>query len=88
MRMLLLSPLAADPGDLAFFPRESDHYEDYCDGARLARITVALPPGTAALTSILFFDEINRDAKGFETGDGGIVVGGFFYPRCPRIYLR
>ena len=44
----------------------------------MARITAALPPATAALTSILFFDEINRDAKGFETGDGGIVVGGFF----------
>ena len=78
MRMLLLSPLAADPTNLCFWPRDMPHYDDYCDGARLARITAALPPGTAALTSILFFDEINRDAKGFETGDGGIVVGGFF----------
>ena len=78
MRMLLLSPLAADPTNLCFWPRDSPQYEDYCDGARLARITAALPPGTAALTSILFFDKINRDVKGFETGDGGIVVGGFF----------
>ena len=78
MRMLLLSPLASDPNNLCFWPRDSPHYEDYCDGERLARITAALPPATAALTSILFFDEINRDAKGFETGDGGIVVGGFF----------
>ena len=78
MRMLLLSPLAADPNNLCFWPRQSPQYEDYCDGARLARITAALPPGTAALTSIIFFDEINRDEKGFETGDGGIVVGGFF----------
>ena len=29
MRRLLLSPLAADPQNLAFLPRESDHYEDY-----------------------------------------------------------
>jgi len=27
---------------------------------------------------LLFFDEINRDAKGFVSGDGIIIVGGFF----------
>jgi hypothetical protein len=26
----------------------------------------------------LFFDAINRDKKGFNTGDGAIIVGGFF----------
>jgi hypothetical protein len=30
------------------------------------------------LTSILFFDEIQRDQKGFATGEGIIIVGGFF----------
>ena len=38
----------------------------------------SLPEGTAALTYVSFFDEINRDSKGFVTGDGVIIVGGFF----------
>jgi hypothetical protein len=35
---------------------------------------VALRP----LLVLFFFYEINRDQKGFNTGDGAIVVGGFF----------
>ena len=30
----------------------------------------------------MFFDEINRDEKGFNTGDGAIVVVGFFRARA------
>ena len=78
VRMLVTGPLADDPANLAFFPRNSATYDDFCDGERLARIQAAIPSGTAALTSVLFFDEINRDAKGFVTGDGAIIVGGFF----------
>jgi len=77
MRLLLMSPLAADARNLAFFPEEGP-LADYCNGDRLRRIHAALPPGSVALTCTLFFDEINRDQKGFNTGDGGIVVGGFF----------
>ena len=77
-RLLTCSPLAADPNNLAFFPEKSDELEDYCHGARMARIDAALPKGTAALTAILFFDELNQDQKGFSTSEGAIIVGGFF----------
>jgi hypothetical protein len=82
-RMLITGPLASDPSNLELFPKlNTPYYDDYADGERLARIDATLPAGAAALTSILFFDEINRDAKGFATGDGAIIVGGFFnrYP--------
>ena len=81
LRLLLLSPLGADARNLAFFPEEGD-LADYCNGDRLKRIHAALPEGAAALTCTLFFDEINRDEKGFNTGDGAIVVGGFFRARA------
>ena len=81
LRLLLLSPLGADARNLAFFPEEGD-LSDYCNGDRLKRIHAALPQGAAALTCTLFFDEINRDEKGFNTGDGAIVVGGFFRARA------
>ena len=55
---------------------------DYCNGDRLKRVHAASPQGAAALTCTLFFDEINRDEKGFNTGDGAIVVGGFFRARA------
>jgi hypothetical protein len=77
-RLLTMSPLAADRKNLTLFPRTTDEYDDFADGERLHRIQATLPPGSAALTSILFFDEINRDEKGFATGDGAIIVGGFF----------
>jgi hypothetical protein len=77
-RLLVCSPLAADPNNLAFFPEPSDVLEDYCHGARMERIHSAVPEGTAALTAVLFFDELNQDQKGFCTSEGAIIVGGFF----------
>jgi hypothetical protein len=68
----------ADIANLRLNARASDSLEDLCDGARYARIQATLPTGTSALTSILFFDEIQRDEKGFVSGDGIIIVGGFF----------
>ena len=78
VRLLTCSPLAADEQNLAFFPEPSEELEDYCHGARMARIHAALPKGAAALTAILFFDELNQDQKGFSTSEGAIIVGGFF----------
>ena len=78
VRLLVCSPLAADPANLALFPEESEVLDDYCNGARMRRIHNVLPAGSAALTGILFFDEINQDKKGFTTGEGAIIVGGFF----------
>ena len=77
LRLLLLSPMGADARNLAFFPEPGD-LSDYCNGARMQRVHDSLPRGAAALTCAIFFDEINRDQKGFNTGDGAIVVGGFF----------
>jgi len=77
--MLITGPLARDPANLQIFPRfGGTNYDDFCDGDRMKRIYATLPEGNAALTSVLFFDEINRDSKGFVTGDGVIIVGGFF----------
>jgi hypothetical protein len=78
MRLLTRGPLAADNSNIALYPRDHPYYEDYCDGDKLKRIYSALPEGTAALTSVLFFDSINRDVKGFSKGDGIILVGAFF----------
>ena len=58
--------------------RTSDVLSDFCDGARYGRIQAAIPKGSSALTSVLFFDEIQRDEKGFVSGEGIIIVGGFF----------
>jgi hypothetical protein len=68
----------ADMANLRLNARSSDTLADLCDGARYARIQATLPIGTSALTSILFFDEIQRDEKGFVSGEGIIIVGGFF----------
>ena len=53
------------------------------------RIYEAIPQGTAALSSVLFFDEINRDSKGFVSADGVIIVGGFFnrYPSFSALFM-
>ena len=52
--------------NLAFGPRRNlGVYEDFVDGERLKRIYAALRPGASALTSVLFFDSINRDKKGY-----------------------
>ncbi len=58
------SELQADPENLRLRARDSEWLEDYCDGERYRRIQDALPEDACALTSILFFDEIQRDAKG------------------------
>ncbi len=44
----------------------------------MKRIFAAIPKNISALSSILFFDEINRDQKGYATGEGAIMVGAFF----------
>jgi hypothetical protein len=61
--LLTMSPLATDR-NLQLFPRHSEWLEDFCDGERMHRTAEALPLGSAALSSILFFDGILRDAKG------------------------
>ncbi len=63
--MATMSPLASDRNNLQLFARDSDWYEDFCDGERMHRVENALPYGSAALSSIIFFDGINRDVKGF-----------------------
>ena len=79
VQMLVVGPLAANPGNMAFFATpDSSHYDDFSDGARMARIQNSLPEGTAALTSVLFFDKILRDKKGFASGEGAMLMGGFF----------
>ena len=54
----------ADPANLRLVATDSELLTDFSDGARYHRIQQALPEGTCALTSVLFFDEIQRDAKG------------------------
>jgi hypothetical protein len=81
LRLLLLSPLGAREENLAFFPEESNVLHDFCHGARLQRMYDTMPEGAAVLSAVIFFDEINRDAKGFASGDGAIVVGGYFRQR-------
>ena len=49
---------------MPFMSRCLLRYEDFVDGDRLKRIYAALRPGLSALTSVLFFDSINRDKKG------------------------
>ena len=78
VRLLTCSPLAEDMKNLALYPEPSDELDDYCNGGRMSRIQDALPPGSAALTGVLFFDELNQDQKGYSTSEGAIIVGGFF----------
>jgi hypothetical protein len=78
IRLLTMGPLAAMPGAFAIFPEDSEFLDDFCHGDKMKRIFAALPRHTSCLSSILFFDEINRDQKGYATGDGAIVVGAFF----------
>jgi hypothetical protein len=64
IRMLTMGPLSAEQSALALFPVESEYLEDFCHGDKMKRIFEAIPKHTCALSSILFFDEINRDQKG------------------------
>jgi hypothetical protein len=88
VRVLMLGPLAANEDDLSFFPRnDNDYYADFEDGERLRRIHQELPAGSAVLTSVLFFDEIELNQKGYTTGDGVLIMGGFFTKRHAKVYL-
>jgi hypothetical protein len=78
IRMLTMGPLSAQQSAFALFPVESEYLEDFCHGDKMKRIFAAIPKNTCALSSILFFDKINRDQKGYATGEGAIVVGAFF----------
>jgi hypothetical protein len=78
VRLLTMGPLAAIPSTFALFPVESEYLDDFCHGEKLKRIYNAIPRNTCVLSSILFFDEINRDQKGYATGEGAIVVGAFY----------
>ncbi len=65
IRLLTVGPLSADMANMALEPRlHHSYYEDFVDGERLKRVYAALGPGLSALTSVLFFDSINRDKKG------------------------
>ncbi len=65
IRLLTVGLLSADIANMAFKPRlHHEFYEDFVDGERLKRVYAALRPGFSALTSVLFFDAINRDKKG------------------------
>ena len=75
IRLLTTGPLAADMDNLAFKPRlQHGYYEDFVDGDRLKRIYAALQPGSFALTSVLFFDSINRDKKGSYYGQQSLCT--------------
>ena len=78
VRLILLSPLAANEDNLSLIPRDRSYYADFHDGDRMRRIHEELPAGAVALTSVPFFDEIELDKKGFITGDGVVLMGGFF----------
>ena len=81
IRLIALSPLGARDENLAFFPEDSPSLHDYCHGERMKQIHDSMPFGSVPLNAILFFDEINRDQKGFSSGDGALIVGGFFRQR-------
>jgi hypothetical protein len=81
VRLLMLSPIGALEDNFALFPEGGDVLHDFCHGQRLHRMQASMPEGAAILTGILFFDEINRDAKGFASGDGAIVVAGNYKQR-------
>jgi len=78
VRMLTMGPLSAIPSAFALNPVESDYLDDFCHGQKMKRISAALPRHTSVLSSILFFDALYLDKKGYASGEGAIVVGAFF----------
>ncbi len=76
--MYMCCECTANPTNIVLNAREQEWLDDFTDGERYKRIQNAIPRGASALTFILFFDEIQRDQKGFATGEGIIIVGGFF----------
>ena len=85
VRLITCSPLAENMDNLALYPEDSDVLDDYCNGGRMLRIQNALPPGSAALTGVLFFDELNQDQKGYCTSEGVILVGGVLQEGCAGV---
>ena len=85
--LLLLSPLAANEENLSFSPMEGLYLRDFHDGERMRRIHEELPNCAVALTSVPFFDEINLDQKGYRTGDGVVLMGGFFKKKARESLL-
>ncbi len=88
VRLLLLSPLAANDENFSFYPKKGFYLADFHDGERMRRIHEELPKGAVALTSVLFFDEINLGQKGYRTGDGVVLMGGFFNKRQKKVCLQ
>jgi hypothetical protein len=78
VRLITCSPLGTDEENLALYAEDSEYLDDFCNGGRWHRVQKALPKGAAALTGVLFLDELNQDKKGFSTGEGAIIVGGNF----------
>jgi hypothetical protein len=70
--------LAADWDNLCFTYEESDVYDDFCNGDRVKRIQESIPPGSAQLNAVMYFDGIQQDETGFVSVDGGIILGAFF----------
>ena len=86
MRLLTVGPLSAVMANMAFEPRlHHPYYEDFVDGERLKRIYAALRPGSFALTSVLFFDSINRDKKGSYYGQQSLLC--IFFYVCFDLYI-
>ena len=78
VRMLTMGPLSAIPSAFALNPVECGYLDDFCHGDKMKRISAALPRDTSVLSSILFFDSLYLDKKGYTSGEGAIVVGAFF----------
>ena len=87
IRLITQGPLSGNPDNLALYPEQNTYYGDFAHKEKMHRIYKALPGGTAALTAILFFDSINRDAKGFSKGDGVILVAKVSLGSFPPIHI-
>ena len=78
IRLMTMGPLSAIASAFALFPMESEYLDDFCHGEKMKRIFEALPRHTSALSSIMYFDALYLDEKGYVSGEGAIVVGAFF----------
>ncbi len=78
IRLMTMGPLSAIPSAFALFPVDSEYLDDFCHGEKMKRIFAASPRHTSALSSIMYFDELYLDEKGYVSGEGVIVVGAFF----------
>ena len=64
----------ADPANLRLVATDSELLTDFSDGARYHRMQQALPEGTCALTSVLFFDEIQRKRSPITTHFSSFLI--------------